>query len=583
MQPRPAARDVRVGEPLREPPGGMPQNLVALVERSVQRSPNKVAMRWKERNGSAISEWRSWTYADLWQRVVSLSLKLRALGVRSGDRVAIISRSRPEWAVADLATLALGAVTCPVFHGESTARTAQILGRLRSQVAFVEGDAEASLLASAARLAGHNLAHVIAFDAGMSPDVSGSFRELASAEAAPADEVDWRAGWEAIGAGEAATIVHTVDGRGEVHGARLTHANVLHNYAALLQALPLRRSEMVLSVLPMSHMLERATGLYVPLGLGATVAYAERGGQRWTRSLLEIRPTALVGVPLLFDRLAEEIRTSIAREPARVQRMVAWAQRAGRRRYENRLHGRRDPFFLSAQLALARLLVTRSIKRHLGGRLRFFASGGAPLDPAVGIYFYTLGIPITEGYGLSETSPVLTLNRLDAPRFGTVGPPVAGTEIRIAGGTDEILARGPQVMRGYDEDPIETARVIDGQGWFHTGDAGRFDEEGALVITGRIKQLIVLSTGKKVSPAPMVAALRGSPLIADAEFHGEGEPATRVRVTPDADALVATEPIDIQPLMEHEVETLLCNFARYERPKHVEVLAPARRTAPVAG
>jgi len=578
MQLSAGSGEIRVGEPLREPPGGLAQNLVSLVERSVQRSPNKVAMRWKERNGSGAGAWRSWTYAELWQRVVSLSLRLHALGVRSGDRVLIISRSRPEWAVADLATLALGAITCPVFHGESAARTAQILGRMGSRVAFVEGDAEASLLAEAARLANRDPVLVIAFEGAASPDASASFRQLASSGVAPADEIDWRAAWEAIGAGEAATIVHTVDGRGDVHGALLTHANVLHNYAALLQALPLRRSEVVLSVLPLSHMLERATGLYVPLGLGATVAYAERGGQRWTRSLMEIRPTALVGVPLLFDRLAEEVAAVIAREPARVQRMVAWGMRAGRRRYENRLHGRRDSLLLWLQLVLARLLVTRPIRRRLGGRLRFFASGGAPLDPSVGIYLFTLGIPITEGYGLSETSPVLTLNRLEAPRFGTVGPPVAGTEIRVDAAAGEILARGPQVMRGYYHDPVETSRVIDAQGWFHTGDAGHFDESGALVITGRIKQLIVLSTGKKVSPGPMLSALRGSPLIADAEIGGEGEPATRVTIVPDVAALEsegAAEPAAVQHLVESEVEARLSGFARYERPKHIDVRSAA--------
>ncbi len=592
MQTQPVSDDVRVGEPLRQPAGGLPPNLVALVERSVRRSPDKVAMRWKERNRSVPGEWQSWTYAELWRRVIAVSLRLRSLGVGHGDHVVIISRSRPEWAVADLAILALGAVTCPIFHDESAMRTGQILHSVDSGVAFVEGAPEAALLA-AARGGRERPQHVIAFDPGSSPDVTGSFRALAtSADGDVGEDRGWRAGWEAIGTGDVATVVHTVDGAGAIHGAVLTHGNVLHNYAAVIQALPLTEDEVVLSVLPLSHVLERATGLYVPLGLGATVAYAERGGQRWTRSLLEIRPTALVGVPLLFDRLAEEITAETGRQPARVRRMVARATHAGRRHYENELNCRRDSVFLRWQLALARLLVTRPIRRRLGGRLRFFACGGAPLNPTTGAFFFALGIPIAEGYGLSETSPVLTLNRLDAPRFGTVGYPVAQTEIRIEPGSGEILARGPQVMRGYLEEPEETARVIDAQGWFHTGDAGRFDERGALVISGRIKELIVLSTGKKVSPRPMVAVLRTSPLIAEATMLGDGEPATRVVVTPDVDALQAggaaraaghpgdrpLGPAEVQQMVESEVEALLSDFARYERPRHVEVLSPVRRT-----
>ncbi len=571
--------EVHVGEPLREPPGGLPPNLVALVERSVRRSPGKVAMRWKARNGSASAEWLSWTYADLWQRVVSLSLRLRSLGVGRGTSVVIISRSRPEWAVADLAILSLGAVTCPIFHGESATRIGQILANVEADVVFVEGAPEAALL-TAAR-GGRFPRHVIAFDPSPGPVVNGLFGELAArAEHDAGQEPAWRAGWETIGSGEVATIVHTVDGAGEIHGAVLTHGNVLHNCAAVIQALPLTEDEVVLSVLPMSHMLERATGLYVPLGLGATVAYAERGGQRWTRSLLEIRPTALVGVPLLFDRLAEEMAGELAGRPTWQRRIVAWAKKLGTRHYQNSLRGRPDALPLRLQLMLARRLITRAIRARLGGRIRFFASGGAPLNPATGEFLFALGIPITEGYGLSETSPVLTLNRLDAPRFGTVGYPVAQTELRIEPATGEILARGPQVMREYHRDPAETSRVIDAEGWFHTGDAGHFDERGALIISGRIKQLIVLSTGKKVSPRPMMAALRASPLIAEATMLGDGEPATRVLVAPDLAALEAAgarDPVAIQHLVEGEVEALLSAFARYERPRHVELLSGVRR------
>jgi len=571
--------DIHTGPPLDGRLGSLPSNLVALVDSSVRRNPDKVAMRWKDGPAAEMPGWHAWTYAELWAHVVSLSLALRSMGLGRGDRVLVVSRSRPEWAVVDLACLALGAVICPVFHGESASRTAQIVERVQPSLAFVEGAAERALLPRSASSQG--LRRVITFEASGASEAADSFPSLAEGRPPEASAIAaWREGWQGIGPADLATIVHIVDGTGAIHGAELTHGNVLHNAAAVIQALPLRPNEVVLSVLPMSHMLERATGLYVPLWLGATVAYAERGGQRWTRSLREIRPTALVGVPLLFDRLADEVRAGMERRSGVEKSMTKWALRVGERAARARGRWGIRPLLWLEGIA-ADVLVGRRVRAQLGGRLRLFASGGAALSPETGAFLFGLGIRIAEGYGLTETSPVLTLNRLEAPRFGTVGYPVAETELRIDPATGEILARGPPVMRAYHRDPVETARVIDGEGWFHTGDVGAFDDHGALVITGRIKQLIVLSTGKKVSPRPLEEALRASPFILDATLLGDDEPATRAVVTPDASAIERahmTSDAAIQGLIEREAESRLAAFARYERPRRVEVLPPVHRS-----
>jgi long-chain acyl-CoA synthetase len=335
-------------------------------------------------------------------------------------------------------------------------------------------------------------------------------------------------------------------------------------------ALRLTEREVVLSVLPLSHMLERGTGLYVPLGLGATVAYAPPKARRWADVLRRIRPTAMVAVPLLLDRMADGIRDEIRRQPPWRRAFVLRAMRLEARR-------RRRPRSRWRRLAAfgARVAVTARIRAGLGGRLRFIACGGSALRPRTGRFLTMVGVPVIEGYGLTEAAPLVSLNDLDDPRFGTIGRPLAGTTVRIEPVRGEILVRGPQVMRGYLDDPDATARALDADGWLHTGDLGRVDAGGRIVLTGRLKPLVVLATGKKVARRRAEEALQAAPIIRAVSILGDGEPAVRAVVTIDVDeARAAGLDGDAQALrraLEREVQVRLAGWSRYEQPRVIEV------------
>jgi len=545
----------------------VPASLVALVERSVRRNPSAVAMRWLE---PTTGQWSSMTYAELWNRVRATSLGLAGLGVARGDRVIVFGRSRPEWAVADMAILTLGAVTCPIFDHEGPLSIGEIVRRVGARVAFVESAAEATMLREAG--AGDAPEEIIAFE---TPPPGSGIRTLdslehAGASVSPEARGRWTAQWRSIGPDEVATVVHALGFRGELVGAILTHGNVLHNFAMAVPALRLTEREVVLSVLPLSHMLERGTGLYVPLGLGATVAYAPPRTRRWTDVLRHVRPTAMVAVPLLLDRLADGIRDEVRRQPRWRRALVVKAMRLEWQR-------RRHPHSRWRRLVawVTHSLVTGRVRAGLGGRLRFIACGGSALRPRTGRFLTMLGVPVIEGYGLTEASPLVSLNDLDDPRFGTIGRPLAGTTVRIEPVRGEILVRGPQVMCGYLDDPEATARALDDDGWLHTGDLGRLDGGGRLVITGRLKPLVVLATGKKVARRKAEEALRGAPFIRDVSILGDGEPAVRALVTVDRDQVRAAgldgDASALRRILEREVQVRLAGWSRYEQPRVIEI------------
>lgn len=556
------------GRILREP--DLPANLVALVERSARRRPSAVAMRWLD---PASGRWQSLTYAELWRQIRVVSLGLARLGVRPGDRVLVFSRSRPEWGVADLAILALGAVSCPIFSGEGRLRVEEIVRRIGARVAFAEGSAEVELLRDAGmRSAAHRL---VAFDPRATVADVAPFASLADAGAAASD-AELRA-WEeralAIGPDAVATVVHALGRGGELVGAVLSHGNVLRNVAMAVPALRLTHREVVLSVLPLSHMLERGTGLYVPLGVGATVAYAPPKTRHLAGVLRGVRPTAMVAVPLLLDRMADGVRAEIRALGPRRRALVLRTIRLQAATRRPRLSIRRR-----FAAWVARATVARVARAGLGGRLRFIACGGSALRPRTGRFLTAIGVPVIEGYGLTEAAPLVALNDLEAPRFGTVGRPLPGTEVRIDPARGEILVRGPQVTRGYLDDPAATARAFETDGWLRTGDLGHLDEEGNLVITGRLKPLVVLATGKKVARRAVEAALLASPWIVEASILGDGEAELRAEITIDGDRMAAAGFDDAGARgrrVEQEVRLRLAGCARYERPRIISVRASA--------
>lgn len=565
---------VVAGEAIAMPVDQRPRSLVDLVHRSVVRVPDKVALRWKHGG-----EWQSWTYADLWNAVTRTSLALRASGVGAGDRVVILSRSRPEWLVADLAILALGAVTCPIYPGDSSARMADIVRRVGARLAFVE---DAKLLQRLTDGLGPDREAVrfVLFEDGTAHTTLDDLSR--DVDPSPDALAEWDASWQKVNPAQVATIVHTIGASGDALGVVLAHGSLIHSSLSVVQFVPNAETDTVLSVLPMSHMFERSVGILVPLMVGATVAFADRQMDRWVSDMAAVRPTTMAVIPLFLERLEQRIRSDVAGRSRYLRAAFGWALRLGERSYENHLAGRRDGPWLQLQRSVARRTVLARARRAFGGRLRMFLCGGAALPEATGRFFDALGIPVIEGYGLTESAPILTGNRPASYRYGTVGPPAPDTEVRIDPVNGEILGRGQQVMLGYLDRPEDTARVLDAEGWLRTGDVGEWDEAGRLRITGRIKNLLVLSTGKKVAPAPIERAVRESPYVAQAVLLGDDSDVVGMLVVPDleavrsavggSDGVEGPAEDEVAALLRKEVERLTASFAPFERPRRIRLL-----------
>ncbi len=586
-------------EPLAIPDELRATSLVDLVHRTVRRQPDREALRWKlprtrrqmggaEPEEESAAVWRSISYREMWEWVTQVALGLAHLGIRDGDAVCIMSRTRPAWLTADLGAMSLGAVTCPIYPSSEPGQAAYVINNVGAKAIFVENQQQWAKIEKV-RAECPTLEHVIVIeDRGRLPDGAVSFDQIFDlADAEPGEVKEWERRWREFDRDRVATIVHTSGTTANPKGVVLTHGNVLHNFEAGIQAVDFNEDDLFLSFLPLSHMTERAAGQVVPLGRGCTIAYAEPMIERLAANMAEVRPTVMVAVPRLYERLYARVMSTVEAAPPLRQKIFHWAQGLGRQHYQNHVDGVPDSPWLAVQLALAKRLVFDKIRARTGGRVRYFVSGGAPLSREVGEFFYAMGMLILEGYGLTETAPLLSINRPGDFKFGTVGKPVAETQIRIDPATGEILARGPQVMVGYHNQPEETARVIDPDGWFHTGDIGELDEIGRIKITDRLKNIIVLANGKNVAPAPLEIAMVASRYIAQAVILGDAQPYTGALIVPDFEELgtwaaqngLAEMPPEqlvneraVVKLIEGEVRRLLDDFANYERPRRVALL-----------
>ena len=464
-------------------------------------------------------------------------LGLAGLGVRPGDRVALICETRPEWLVADLAILTIGAVTVPIYP----TLTPSLIG-------FILVDAGAHVVvASTAEQAGKirevraevpDLQEVIVIDAGALGEGERSLAEIGERghgrlmhEDGLAREYKEAAG--AIGADQLATIIYTSGTTGNPKGVMLTHGAIVANVVDTDVLVAPTDTDEALSFLPLCHALERSA-VYLYLYKGVTVTFAE-SLNTIGRDMVRVKPTIMTGVPRVFDKLHARILDAVGKAPAIRQRLFRWAIGVSLARSRAILAGREPSFFVRAQHALADRLVCAKIRERVGGRLRFVVSGGAPLSRTVAEFLFAVGIPVLEGYGLTETSPVLTANPEHAPRLGTVGKALPRVELRIAE-DGEILARGPNVMLGYYGQPEATAEAIK-DGWFHTGDIGHLDDDGYLTITDRKKELLVTAGGKNIAPQPIELRLRQHPLVGEAMLIGDGRQFVSALIVPDFGAL----------------------------------------------
>lgn len=543
----------------------------------VDRFGGMEAIRFK-RDGT----WRSITYREVEQRVARAAALLDLWHLAPGDRVAILSENRPEWAIIDYAALALGAVVVPIYPTLPPDQVAVILKDSGARVIFVSNAVQADKV-SAIRDQLPKLERVISFD----PPESSAETNVLAPLANPEPDLAWlrelRRRALAVTPETLATIIYTSGTTGVPKGAMLSHLNIAATIAGTLQhrALPTQPGEVALSFLPLSHIFERACDYYL-WDSGVVIAYAE-SIQAVPANLLEISPHVMVSVPRLFDKVYSKVMGT----PGLKGRLLRWAGKVGAAVMDARAAGRQPGIWLRAQYRLADLLVFHKIRHLMGGRLRTMISGGAPLSATVGKFFHAAGLPIYEGYGLTETSPVLAANRTGQFRLGSVGVPYPGVELRIAD-NGEILARGPNVMKGYWNNREASNQAIDAEGWFHTGDVGEFDAEGYLRITDRIKDLIVTAGGKKVAPQPIEGRTTLSPFIAHAIMVGDQRPFITMLVIPDFERLMPwasehglsmTDRNDLcrQPsvveLLEQESLGRLQDLAQFERPKRIAVVA----------
>ena len=463
--------------------------------------------------------------------VESLALALRDLGVGKGDRVALLSESRYEWPVSDLAVLGLGAVTVPIYPTLTAHQVHYVLenSEARAVIVSTASQLDKALEAAAGLPAA---AAVICMDPVLPRPGVLAFAALAERGQALRGRAPdtFETSARAVRADDLATIIYTSGTTGEPKGAMLTHGNIAFDVWACRKVIDLRPTDRCLSFLPLCHIFERMAGLYAMLSAGVSIAYAE-SIEAVSANAVEVRPTILSGVPRFYEKVHARI-VEAGRSMHGIQRaLFRWGLAAGARKVRARFARRPLGALDALQAAIADRVVGSKIRERFGGRLRFCISGGAPLGPSSMEFFFSIGISVIEGYGLTETSPVICLNPLGREKPGSVGPPIPGVEVRI-GDAGEILTRGPHVMRGYFRNDAATRAAIE-DGWFHTGDVGHLDAEGYLVITDRLKDLLVTAGGKKVAPQPIEARLKASPFVTEAVLLGDRRPFVVALIVPD--------------------------------------------------
>jgi long-chain acyl-CoA synthetase len=558
-----------------------PGTLNQLFFDSVEKFGHKpAAMRHK-----AGGAWHDISHAELEKRVRHFALALRRLGIQRGDRVAILSENRPEWAIADYASLCLGVTDVPLYP---TLPAGQIRYILNDSGAVAVCASTAAQLAKIQEIRAGlpALKHVIGFDTDAAGEnvipLAAHYASGAAADAA-GEGADFRQAALRSRPDDVATIIYTSGTTGDPKGVMLTHNNIYSNCADGIPMLDIGPTDDTLSFLPLSHIFERMAGHYATFGAGATINYAE-SIDLLLANLGEVRPTIVMSVPRIYEKIYARALENALASPLK-KRIFFWAKAVGERCAELILADRQPEGMLAFQYRLATKLVFSKLQQRVGGRLKFFVSGGAPLPADVAKFFYAAGLPIYEGYGLTETSPVITINNPRKRRLGTVGPIIPNVEVRFAD-DGEILVRGPNVMKGYFNKPEATREAIDTDGFFHTGDIGVI-EDGFLKITDRKKDLIVTAAGKNVAPQPIEAMARKTNFVASAVMLGDKRKFCIMLVVPAFEQLEPwakenglswssrAELLTLPPVMtklEGEISGHMRDLARYETPRRLLLL-----------
>ncbi|MBD3226490.1 MAG: AMP-binding protein, partial [Caldithrix sp.] len=550
------------------------KNLAEMFFNKRETLGEKAAYRFKEHG-----QWNEVSFKEVVDTVEKIAAGLSAKGIKKGDRVGLISPNRKEWAYTDYATITMGAILVPIYPS-----------LLADQIKYILNDAEAKLLVVSDEIQMEKLQpvlddlehtkhfYILDFEGDKLPAPWKPYNDLITEgeqflkknEKYVIDQI------KKIDSDDWCSIIYTSGTTGRPKGAILTHTNFLHNIESSTSILPITQEDTFLSFLPLSHIFERMAGHYLSFYHGCTVAYAE-SIDTVAENLGEIRPTVMVSVPRLYEKIYARVIENVENGPPLKRHIFNWAIKVGDRYIEKVMNKQAVGGTLAIKNKLAYKLVFKKLKERVGGKLRFFVSGGAPLSPEIAKFFGSAGLLILEGYGLTETSPVIAVNRLDNFRFGTVGPPIPEVEVKIAE-DGEILTRGAHVMKGYYKLEEETREAIDEDGWFHTGDIGII-EDGFLRITDRKKNIIVTSGGKNIAPQPIENNLINSKYIEQAMLVGDkrkfcsavivlGEDAVRSwlkekNITADNyDEMI--KKTEVKELIRSEIDRVTAHLARYE-------------------
>ncbi len=548
--------------------------LISMFEEAIQHYGDKPALAHKPKGDT----YQDISYTELGASVDAFSRGLHALGVEKDDRIALLSENRPEWAITDFGSLKVGAVTVPMFSTLTAAQVSYILKDSGSKVICVSTESQLKKVLSI-RDDVPSLEHIIVFDPieGEIPEGVTEFEAICKSTGETPDNT--------TSEDDIATIIYTSGTTGNPKGVMLTHANFIFNLQACKSLIEVRETDVLLSFLPLSHVFERLGGHYVPLFSGSKIAYAE-STFTVARNMQEVSPTVMLSVPRLYETMHDRVLSAVQAGSPLKQKIFHWGVSVGSAVSASIQQGKNPSAILKLKQGIADKLVFAKLKAATGGRLRFFVSGGAALPQAIAEFFHAAGILILEGYGLTETSPVISMNYPGKWRFGTVGEPVPGIEVRIAE-DGEILTRGPHVMKGYFNNESETAEVIDADGWFYTGDIGIIDADGFVKITDRKKNIIVLSNGKNVAPQPIESELVQSPFISQILLIGNERKNLAALIVPNFDALKAwaaendvetpelpemLQSSEVQQLIQRDIRSRLTDFADFEQVRRFVLL-----------
>ena len=525
-----------------------------MLRQNVAKFPGKLALKYRK-----LGKFVTLSYEEFYHRALMASRGLQKCKVAAGDRVAILSENRAGWVIADMGILSLGAVTVPIYPTNTPEQIEYMLNHSQARIVFVSSKFQYAKLLKI-RQSVPALELVVSFERFLGePELPVcTFYQLSEIDSPITNEEreQLEAGIDRISSDDLLTLIYTSGTTGVPKGVMLSHRNIMFDAMLTSRKISsaLDGNEVLLSFLPMSHVFERTVGYYMSMMNASLIVFAD-SIEKIPENMLEVKPSVIVSVPRLFEKIYSRILENVHQMPVVKRQLFHWAVSVGKRYVEQRYILKKNAPFLTFKHRIADILVLSKLRERFGGNMKFCSSGGAPLDKTINEFFWSIGLPIFEGYGLTETSPVLCTNTLDELRFGSVGTALEYTEFKTAP-DGEILVKGPQVMSGYYNDPAATAEAFE-DGWFKTGDVGHIDQ-GFIFITDRKKELIITAGGKNIAPQPIENELKMDKYITSAFVYGDRKPYLTALIVPNLERLLEyarekhVDYYDLNDLVIHE-------------------------------